>query len=238
MIHNCTFISELALKWFEEGKKERPKSLESSADEFDLFWELLRLEDRPGEPRRHPIKTFMDSDILLLEESSLRIFFTELGRARFLLWVKTDEHLAFEKVVVPMSMFFARGRQVVAIENGDIPSALDPQKHLVLVILDAAKLTAERLRRILRCHEGEPTSKVFLNRELEVVLYLHGISRAIDDLRPLMTGLLDCCFSEDANPFDRSHTTAVVISGVYQSGGCSRVIHPGVTGRCTALGVV
>ena len=230
MITKDSFTSKSALHWFEEGKKQGAPGqsmiqAEQSSDDDEL--EDLGSDEAPSEP-----DIFQGADMPFNEGIVMRP-----GHQPWILYVESDEHIAFEKAVVPRAMFLACGRQVVGIEGDDIPDDLEPGKHLALVVLDAGLISEKRFKDILRCEESEPLSKVLLNRDLDVVLYMHRIHDAKDNLARLMTSFIDCRFGV-GDEFDRSPTTTVILSGVYKQPNTVRVVNRNVTSRCSRWSVV
>lgn len=236
MINNNTFTSKSALHWFEEGKRRRAsvKSSTQDAPPPDALKIQDDIEDLGSDDASSEPEVFLGSDIPVFSKTTIM----RPDHGPCILYVESDERLAFEKVVVPRAMFLARGRQVVGIKGGGIPGDLDPGKHLALVILDAGSLSEKRLHGILSCEESEQLSKVLLNRELEVVFYMHRIHSSKDNLARLMRYFVDCRFGVGDDEFDRSPTTSVVLSGVYNQPNTTRVVHAGVTSRCRVCGVV
>jgi len=235
MINKATFTSKPALHWFEEGKKQGALGKseiqdERSSDEFEPEDEL---EDLVSDEASWEPEVFLNSDMIVFNEGMVM----HADHEPWILYVESDEHIAFEKAVIPRTMFLARGRKVVGIEGDDIPDDLDPGKHLALVILDASLISEKRLQGILRCEESELLSKVLLNRELEVVFYMHRIHGAKDNLAQLMAPFVDCRFGAGDDEFDRSPTTNVILSGLYNQPNTARVVHRGVTSRCAVCGV-
>jgi hypothetical protein len=235
MINKNTFASKSALHWFEEGKKREAldKSEIQDPQSSDELEPEDELEDLGSDEASCEPEVCLSSNWAVFNEGMVM----SSDRQPWMLYVESDEHIAFEKAVVPRAMFLAHGKQVVGIEDSDIPDDLDSGKHLALVILDAGLLSEKRLLGILRCEEGEPLSKVLLNRDLDVVFYMHRIHSAKENLARHMTSFVDCRFGVD-DEFDRSPTTTVILSCLYNQPNTARVVHPGVTSRCSVRGVV
>jgi hypothetical protein len=153
------------------------------------------------------------------------------------IYVVENEAPVFWQYVLPLARSMQHSGNGVSIYSVDTSGEALPDVGAVSILeLDAEKLTAVELKALLRLEGSNLFCSLLRDERRKIVVYLHSIHAAKEDLTSLMTLLVDAHFGMPGEPVGRNlSNTRVVISGVHpkpkSAGG--RVIKPAVANRCS-----
>jgi hypothetical protein len=153
------------------------------------------------------------------------------------IYVMKNEAPVFWQYVLPLARSMQPSVNGVSIYSVDTSvEALPNVGEVSILELDAEKLTADQFKTLLRLEGSNLFCSLLRAEKRKIVVYLHSIHAAKEDLTSLMTLLVDANFGKPGEPVGRNlSNTRIVISGVHpklkSAGG--RVIKPAVANRCS-----
>ena len=152
------------------------------------------------------------------------------------IYVSENEAPVFWQYVLPLARSMQHsGNGIFIYSVGASAETLPDLSEVSILELDGETLTTDQLKALLRLEGANAFCPLLRDEKRKIVIYLHGIHAAKEDLTSLMTLLVDAQFGMPGEHVGRNlSNTRIVISGVHpkfrSEGG--RVMKPAVVNRC------
>ena len=152
------------------------------------------------------------------------------------IYVVENEAPVFWQYVLPLARSMQQPGNGISIYSvGASAETLPDLSEVSILELDAETLSVDQLKALLRLEGANVFCSLLRDEKRKIVIYLHGIHAAKEDLTSFMTLLVDAHFGMPGGPVGRNiSNTRIVISGVHpelrSAGG--RVMKPAVVNRC------
>jgi hypothetical protein len=192
------------------------------------------ISEFPDDPNYKGPRRFLDTDLLsaspamLLRLNGRR---AERGGIKEIVFVKNEEARLFYEYVFPLVKLLAQKRRLVFCELDSVVTL--GSQDFPVILIDAEKITFEEFKKFMRLEVPRGICDYLENRDNPVFIYLRNIGSTKENLKPLMTCLLDGYFGSISRP----ELTHVLLTGVYGQPGINNCSHPGVMSRCGASGI-
>jgi hypothetical protein len=151
------------------------------------------------------------------------------------IYVAENEAPVFWQYVLPLARSMQHSGNGVSIYSVDTSGETLPDMGAVSILeLDAEKLTAVQFKALLRLEGSNLFCSLLRDERRKIVVYLHGIHAAKEDLTSLITLLVDAHFGMPGEPVGRNlANTRIAISGVHAKlrSASGRVMKPSVVNR-------
>lgn len=155
------------------------------------------------------------------------------------IYVVENEAPVFWQYVLPLASSMQQPGNGISIYSvGASAETLPDLSEVSILELDAETLTVDQLKALLRFEGANVFCSLLRDEKRKLVIYLHGIHAAKDDLTSLMTLLVDAHFGMPGEPVGRNiSNTRIVISGVHPKlrSASGRVMKPAVVNRCAVF---
>jgi hypothetical protein len=155
------------------------------------------------------------------------------------IYVAENEAPVFWQYVLPLARSMQHSGNGISIYSVDTSAEMLPDVGAVSILeLDAEQLTADQFKTLLRLEASNLFCSLLRDEKRKIIVYLHSIHAAKEDLTSLMTLLVDADFGMPGEPVSRNlSNTRIVISGVHPKlrSASGRVMKPSAVNRCSVF---
>ena len=176
-----------------------------------------------------PAPCFKDTNIPILSSDSALLQQQTCRDLCSIIYVAENEAPVFWDYVLPLARQLQKNERGVEIYGTDSPLEHLSAGTVSIFEVDAQTLTYTRLKSIVRGECGV-LSELLRDPARQVIVYLHNVHSAKEDLRRLMTSFVEARFGVPSRDESNTH---VVVSGVHETEMLKNVICPGLSPRCS-----